>query len=298
MHKLKAKIKSSIQAVHASPTKKRRVLLGLSGAVVFAAIAYWIYGLIYISTDNAYINANVVEVAARVSGQVATLNVDNNQFVKTSQLLLSSDKAPYQVALDKARAQLANANANLTNSEVSEHRVSELVNAKVLPKQTGDDAEAKLASAQAAVDLAKADLKQAELNLEYTEVFASSDGWITNLTLRVGNVVTANQPLFALVSDKEYWVDANFKETELKHIKVQEKAEVSVDMYPGHIFHGVVESISSSSGAAFSLLPPQNAVGNWVKITQRVPVKIRILDPDAKYPLRVGTTATVKIKIK
>ena len=102
-------------------------------------------------------------------------------------------------------------------------------------------------------------------------------------------------PLFTIISDEEYWVDANFKETELDRIKPGQKARVIVDMYRDHPFEGEVESLSGGSGQAFSLLPAQNATGNWVKVTQRVPVKIRILNPDPAYPLRIGTTATVRV---
>jgi membrane fusion protein (multidrug efflux system) len=103
--------------------------------------------------------------------------------------------------------------------------------------------------------------------------------------------------LFAIISDEEWWVDANFKETELERIRAGQPATIRVDMYRDHEFRGTVESLSVGSGAAFSLLPAQNATGNWVKVTQRVPVRIRVLDPDAKHPLRVGTTATVRVEV-
>jgi membrane fusion protein (multidrug efflux system) len=91
-------------------------------------------------------------------------------------------------------------------------------------------------------------------------------------------------------------VDANFKETELKDIRPGQKAIITSDVYPDHPFHGVVQSLSGGSGTAFSLLPPQNATGNWVKVTQRVPVRIRVEDPDPQHPLRIGTTASVKVR--
>jgi membrane fusion protein (multidrug efflux system) len=161
----------------------------------------------------------------------------------------------------------------------------------------GDDATAKLASAAAEVKLAKAELTQAQLELQYTQIKAATDGWITNMSLREGNIATANQPLFALISSQEFWVDANFKETELQQIKPGQKAMIEVDMYPGHKFIGKVDSISAGSGTAFSLLPPQNATGNWVKITQRVPVRIHIENLSLNYPLRIGTTASVIIDL-
>ena len=117
-----------------------------------------------------------------------------------------------------------------------------------------------------------------------------------SLSLRPGNTVQPGAPLFVVIGDQDYWVDANFKETELKEIRPGQKATIKSDVYPDHPFHGVVQSLSGGSGTAFSLLPAQNATGNWVKVTQRVPVRIRVEDPDPQHPLRIGTTATVKVR--
>jgi membrane fusion protein (multidrug efflux system) len=104
--------------------------------------------------------------------------------------------------------------------------------------------------------------------------------------------------LFSIVANDAYWVDANFKETELQRVRAGQPATVTVDMYPKHPFEATVESVSAGSGAAFSLLPPQNATGNWVKVTQRVPVRVRIVHPDPAFPLRIGTTATVRVRLE
>ena len=114
---------------------------------------------------------------------------------------------------------------------------------------------------------------------------------VTNVNANVGDIVAANQPLFALISDEKFWADANFKETQLESVKPGQTVTVVTDLYPKHTFNGVVESISGGTGAAFSLLPPQNASGNWVKITQRIPVRVRVLNPDHKFPLRIGISA-------
>ncbi len=125
---------------------------------------------------------------------------------------------------------------------------------------------------------------------------APTSGTIANLTLRPGNTVTPDTPLFVLIGNQEFWVDANFKETELTRIRAGQEVTIDSDVYPDHPFRGVVESVSGGAGTAFSLLPPQNATGNWVKVTQRVPVRIRVLDPDPAYPLRIGTSATVRVR--
>jgi membrane fusion protein (multidrug efflux system) len=147
------------------------------------------------------------------------------------------------------------------------------------------------------VAAATASLEQALLDLQHAHVSASQDGRVQNISLTAGSTVAPGTPLFALIVDRSFWVDANFKETQLAQIRPGQKVDVEVDMYPGHVFHGHVESLGGSTGTAFSLLPPQNATGNWVKVTQRVPVKVRFDDLDPRFPLRVGATATVNIRV-
>jgi membrane fusion protein (multidrug efflux system) len=143
--------------------------------------------------------------------------------------------------------------------------------------------------------VAQAQLAKARLDLEHAVMHAPEDGWITRFDLTPGTVVTPGNPLFAIVVAGSFWVDANFKETELRGVRPGLPATVVVDMYPDHVFHGRVESLAGGTGAAFSLLPAQNANGNWVKVAQRVPVRVSVDDPDPAYPLRVGATATVTV---
>ena len=121
---------------------------------------------------------------------------------------------------------------------------------------------------------------------------------MTNLSLVAGSNVMANAPIAALIVDNSFWVDANFKETQLAGLHPAQPDDIVVDMYPDKTFHGIVASISGGTGTALSLLPPQNATGNWVKVTQRVPVRVRITDADPEHPLRVGATAAVTIRVK
>jgi membrane fusion protein (multidrug efflux system) len=163
-----------------------------------------------------------------------------------------------------------------------------------------DQAQAALAAAQAQLSdrnnqiaAAQAQLATADLNLSYATVTAPADGIIANINLRQGAAVAAFQPLFALVETADWWVDANFKETDLPRIKPGQPATIAVDMMPGTTMTGVVETISPGSGATFALLPAQNASGNWVKVTQRFAVRIKL---DAPAPdLRVGGSATVTV---
>jgi membrane fusion protein (multidrug efflux system) len=302
---------------------------------------YWRHAQLFVSTDNAYVNANMVQIAAQVSGPIVTIHVQDQQPVKARDLLFEIDARPYELAVETAQAQLelarqstsqssaavaaANAQvaqraAELRNAQTNERRIHDLITRNLVSQQSADSAatqaetaaagvlaaEANLAQAQSAlgkigdnnagVRAAAARLEQAKLDLQFTKVYAPTGGLIANFSLRPGSTVQKELPLFAIISDQEFWVDANFKETELNRIHPGKSAQIIVDMYRDHPFEGEVESLSGGSGQAFSLLPAQNATGNWVKVTQRVPVRIRVVKPDPAHPLRIGTTATVHVR--
>ena len=275
--------------------KKLISLIAVFVVLALGAFGYWVYSQYYVSTDDAYVGANVVQIAPRVTGQVLDLYVQNNQFVKKGQPLFKLDPALFEAALEQAKAQLLISQANLANAKTTAKRTFALASQGALTQQDRDNAMAQLRSAKGQVALAKAKLLDATLNLQYTVVTAPTNGWISNLTLRPQATIDANDPQFALISEGEFWVDANFKETDLNHIRIGAPVSIVVDMYPDHPFKGVVESISGGSGNAFALLPPQNATGNWVKVIQRVPVRVHVIDVDPQYPLRIGTSATVTI---
>jgi len=307
----------------------------------FFGLRYWNENRHFASTDNAYVGANQVEIASQVSGPVATVHVRDQQAVEAGAPLVDVDPAPYELALAKAKAQLelarqsasqegagiasaeavlAQRRAEAANARGTYQRNLQLMKSGFLSAQGIENSRTQLASADAtvraaeanvaqarsaagqagdenaAVQAANAAVKQAELDLQRTHLVAPVHGTVANLTIQAGNTVQPGVPLFVVISDREFWVDANFKETELKEIRVGQDAQIKVDMYPDHPFEGVVESLSGGSGAAFSLLPPQNATGNWVKVTQRVPVRIKVKDLDPAHPLRIGTTATVKVR--
>lgn len=151
-----------------------------------------------------------------------------------------------------------------------------------------DEAGARIGVAEAARD-------QARLNLSYTTINAPASGVLGKILVRPGDIVQAGQPLFPLVENRTFWVDANYKETDLARIRPGQPVTIKVDMYRGKTFKGVVESVSPASGAAFSLLPPENATGNWVKVTQRFPVRVRVITRDGDPPLRIGASSSVTI---
>jgi membrane fusion protein (multidrug efflux system) len=136
---------------------------------------------------------------------------------------------------------------------------------------------------------------RAALELSYTEIKAPKSGVVVNFRLQLGEQVRPQTPLFALVTDRRPWLEANFKETELTHVKVGQKAKVVLDMHPDITWDAVVESISPATGAEFAVLPAQNASGNWVKVVQRLPVRLRLIEQPGEPPLRAGMTAYVSI---
>jgi membrane fusion protein (multidrug efflux system) len=325
--------------------KLRHPFVWLVVAMLAAGGGYWYWhsGQRYEATENAYVNAHIVRIAAQVTGQVIALHVDENQSVAKDVPLLHIDPQPFKIAVERAEAQLQQARfqvqrttaslhdveavvrqreAELQNALANNTRSQELLANRLVAKERADLTETQVKIAEAALDSARARLaaeranlgssgehnesirqaisalEQAQWDLRNCEVLAPVAGDVTNLTVRAGDVVAKNQTLFAIIDTSEFWIDANFKETQLEKIVPGIEAEIRVDMYPNKVFHGKVDSISGGSGTAFSLLPTQNATGNWVKIAQRVPVKIKVLDNDPKFPLRIGTSGSVRVKIE
>jgi membrane fusion protein (multidrug efflux system) len=320
----------------------KRVLI-LAAVLIAGALGIWAYqgyATRNPSTEDAYIDADVVRVAPRVGGRIASLNVSNHQRVAKGDVLFSIDQTPFRFALEQAKARLAlakrqvtQAQAAVTSAEAEVHNRQVLLdnaNAKLkrarrlarkdyISTERVTDAEADYKSAGANLQVAQAHLEEArrqlgkpgdendrvvqakavldraQWQLDNTTVSAACSGQISQLNLEPGNVVNADRDAFVLVCSQHYWVNANYKETQLEHIRPGQPATIRVDMYPDHPFHGVVENISAATGSVFSLLPPQNANGNWVKVIQRVPVRIRIDNPDPAFPLLVGTSTTVTI---
>jgi membrane fusion protein (multidrug efflux system) len=148
---------------------------------------------------------------------------------------------------------------------------------------------------QARVEQAAAAVTLARLELDWTVIKAPAAGWVTRVALRPGDVVQSADPLFVLVEAGDWWVQANYRETRLGGVRPGMPAEVRIDSYPGRTFSGQVESIGPASAAAFSLLPPQNTTGNWVKVTQRIPVRIRLQPMEPDMPYRLGASAGVTV---
>ena len=316
-------------------TKRYWVILGtIIGALI---VGFFIFDAMkYQSTDDAYIETTTVSVSPKVSGQIVKVLVKDNQPVKAGDIVAVIDKVDYQVRLEQATAayekallnqQNAYANLNAANSEIElaqkdVERYQNLYKAGAVSKQTLDRAITNLERIQAqqttaeqaifsknpskAAKVADADLnvlkaqkRAAELALEYTDIIAPIDGTVSNKRVEVGMMVQPGSPLFVIVPN-DVWVVANFKETQLEHMKKGQPVDIKIDTYGNKVFKGQVDSIQRSSGAKASLFPPENAVGSFVKIVQRIPVKIVFTEKinQDEYAIIPGMSVVPKVKVK
>ena len=306
---------------------KKRVIVPTVTAIIFLffGIYFTIHSIFYQSTDDAFVEGHIVSIAPRVEGPVLNLLIDDNQHVKKGDLLLEIDPKDYEVKLNQTKAKLEEAKASLVNTEnqvtktLSDlefaeqdyDRYSKMFEKGIASKQDYDSSLNKLTAAQSNSNSAKArydeitasikrleaEVEQDELNLSYTKIYAPQEGLITNRSVEQGNYVQVAQPMFAIVPEK-MWIVANFKETQLADMKPGQPVEIKVDTYRGKKFHGKVDSIQRASGAKASLFPPENAVGSYVKIVQRVPVKIVFTEDISKYNIVPGMSVVPEIKVK
>jgi len=369
--------------------KAKYLLAIVALALIAGAVFVWHYYSVRESTDDAQIDGHINPISARVTGTAIRVLHDDNDVVKAGDVLVELDPKDYQVALERAKADLASAEANavaahvgvplttttsssqlaaadaavqsaereiqasqarvqeaqanytklaadlkrmemlVQKDEISRQQYDASVAAATSAKATLDAAnaavassESKLAQAKAQADAAhtvpeqikmtrakagaatadvqraQAAVDQAQLNLQYTKIVAPVDGVLSKRNVEPGQVVQAGQPLFSIVNLDDIWVTANFKETQLRNMKPGQKAEISVDAY-GRSYRGTVESIAGASGARFSLLPPENATGNYVKVVQRIPVRIRIdKGQDPNRELRPGMSVVPTVFVR
>ncbi len=280
--------------------KGRRAWIALGGSVM-AALAigglwYLIYARWHESTDDAEIDAHVATVATRIPGQVIRIYFDNNQHVRKGDILVDLDPSDYRVARDEARAALEAALARSQRAALDEKRMASLFRKNQVSKQEYDHTVQDARAAKADADLSKWRLDQAELNLSYCRIASPETGTVDKRAVEVGNYVSAGQAVMAVVP-REVWVTANFKETQLGLMRPGQRVKIYIDTYPDHVFHGHVDSIQRGTGAAFSLMPPENATGNFVKVVQRVPVKI-VFDSTDGYWLAPGMSAEPVVDLK
>ena len=325
------------------------LLIVIPCLAIVGAVMVWLWGGRYVTTENAYVKADIARISAEVTGRVKSVLINDHDKIKKGQLLLKLDSATFKIALAKANAEVDVTRQNVktmiaqwreAKSELNEtlgqvvYWQAQLERNKQLAKRS-IVSNAKLEEVQNSTRAAKdrvsvmrrkvqrmltqlggksempvddhplvrekiAARNEVELNLKRTEIRAPVDGVAVNVKLQPGEFVEPDKPLFALVVDSRPWVEANFKETDLTHVRRGMKATIVLDIYPGVQWEADVTSISPATGAEFALLPPQNASGNWVKVVQRLPVRLVLKPRNGEPALRVraGMTATVSIDTK
>src|SRR6266566_2941492 len=322
-------------AAKATPKRSRRTVFLIMGVVLLGLLLFgarkWWFSRNHVSTDNAQVDGHIVPILPKVGGYVAEVRVDENHAVKAGDTLVVLDDRDFSARLaqteadlaallatvssrtrvGQAEAAVAQAQANASKATADLARIEPLAAQNVVSQQQLDAARAaaaaalaQLASAQAAlvgadarVAAARAARDQAALQLSYTRITAPSNGVVSKKSVELGQLVQPGQPLMAVVPLQDVWVVANLKETETAGVRPGEAARFTVDAYPGCTFGGRVESISPATGAKFSLLPPDNATGNFTKVVQRLPVRIRPdIVPDPAHPLRPGMSVVATIK--
>jgi len=346
-----------------TPSTARTKALTTLSVVVLLGLAYggysWWSGRHEESTDNAYVQGNVVQITSQVSGTVTAIHADDTDFVKAGQPLVELDPADAKVALEQAQANLAQtvrqvrtlyANNRSLDAQVTLHetdvsraqtelaRVEEDLRRRRSVAESGavsqeelghaqsqvSAAQVALTSAQAGVIAARdqlssnqaltdgtrldshpnvqaaaAKVREAYLALHRALLPAPVDGYVAKRTVQLGQRVSAGAPLMSVIALGQVWVDANFKEVQLRNIRIGQPAILTADVYGQHIeYKGTIAGLGAGTGAAFALLPAQNATGNWIKVVQRVPVRIS-LDPKqvADNPLRVGLSMEVSVDV-
>src|SRR6266403_3788668 len=274
---------------------RRPSVIVVAGALAMVGIAYGAFAMFHSftheSTDDAFIDVHFVSVAPKIAGHVAAVHVDDNQLVKKGDVLVEIDPSDFQVALAQAKANLAKDKATKVQAELNEKRALDLFSQKVISPQERDTNVAAAESSRASVQADEAAVEQAELNLGHSKIKAPIDGYVTKEAVSTGDYVQVGQALMSLVPPR-VWVIANFKETQLRSMRPRQPVQIKVDAYPDHPLHGHIDSIQAGSGAAFSLLPPENATGNYVKVVQRVPVKI-VLDDQQNLQRVLGPGMSV-----
>ncbi|WP_186035520.1 HlyD family secretion protein [Burkholderia gladioli] len=337
-------------AARPNNAKRKRMMTLLAVIILIAAIAYGLYYFLVArfreSTDDAYVNGNVVQITPQVTGTVIAVNADDTQTVTAGAPLVVLDPADAQVALQQAeanlaqtvrqvrglfvnddqyRAQVALRESDLSKAQddlrrrlavaqtgaVSQEEISHARDAVKAAQASVDAAQQQLASNRALtanttiadhpnVLAAAAKVRDAYLNNARNTLPAPVTGYVAKRSVQVGQRVAPGSPLMSVVPLNAVWVDANFKEVQLTHMRIGQPVELTADIYGSSVkYHGKVVGFSAGTGSAFSLLPAQNATGNWIKVVQRLPVRI-VIDPKEleQHPLRIGLSMQVDVDIK
>lgn len=278
----------------------------LTGVVVAVAIGvvlykYWDY-VTNPWTRDGQVRAQVIQITPRVSGPIEKLPIDDNQQVKAGDLLFEIDPRTYKAAVDQAKADLQQAQVQVDEAKDEADRAE-----RIRKQDRGAMSEQELISrqndvrtAEATALAAQAALENAQLDLEFTQVKAPVDGYVTNLNLRLGSQAVANQPALALLDINSYWIHGFFKENVIEGIGEGDRAIVTLMSYPDKPLEGVVDSLGwgiaqQDGSTGYNLLPTISPTFEWIRLAQRVPVRVHLKDVPEGVELRVGTTASVLV---
>ncbi|MEJ1227784.1 MULTISPECIES: efflux RND transporter periplasmic adaptor subunit [unclassified Pseudomonas] len=333
-----------------NPRKRKVMLLALALVVILGGLGVWawheLYGRWNESTDDAYVNGNVVEITPQVSGTVVSIGADDGDLVREGQVLVQFDPNDAEVGLQSAQANLARtvrqvrglysnvdgmrAQVNAQEAEVqkaqenynrrknlaaggaiSQEELSHarddltsaqnaLANARQQLKTTSALVDDTVVSSHPDVQSAAAQLRQAYLANARSTLIAPVTGYVAKRTVQLGQRVQPGTALMAVIPLDQLWIDANFKETQLRDMRIGQPVEIETDLYGSDVkYSGTVDSLGAGTGSAFALLPAQNATGNWIKIVQRVPVRIHVNAEElARHPLRVGLSTEVNVNLR
>jgi membrane fusion protein (multidrug efflux system) len=279
--------------------KRKKILLIVGAVIAVIAVYFIVHGFLYEGTDDAYVQAHALMLAPRINGTVTQVFVDENDKVKAGQVLAQLDDHDYNTAKNQALGDQNSIQAELVQAQNDLVRIRKLYDEQAVSKADLDAAQAKFGNLSNRLKADQARVSLADLNLSYTKIMAPEDGSIAKKSVEPGMVVPAGQALFGFVSSNERWVTANFKETQLARIKTGQRVDVSVDAVSGKTFQGIVDSIGSATGSTFTLLPPDNSTGNFTKVVQRVPVKIKLegLSTEDIDHLADGLSVEVSVKV-
>jgi membrane fusion protein (multidrug efflux system) len=299
---------------------RKRIIIPLLLLVVaaLAVFLYWYEFLRgYVSTDDAAIDSDPVTISSKILGRITVLNTDEGDKVEAGELLVLLDDSDLRAQEEEARAALDYVEQNVKVARIALGRAQDdferdsiqfkehTITAEQFDhtRSAFELAQAQLAVAQSHVKTTKAQLAVIETQLDNTRITTTTSGVVARKWVVPGDIVQPGQPIFTLFDLNDVWVTANFEETKLGSIHPGDSVEISVDTYPGRKFAGRVELISAAAASEFSLIPPNNASGNFTKVTQRVPVKILFSDLDRDDPggqpaLLPGMSVEVKIKVR
>jgi membrane fusion protein (multidrug efflux system) len=294
----------SLAPTEKSSTGKRvKLFAGLALTVALLGGGYHAYDTLYLSkhatTDNAYVGADLAQVTPLISGPVREVLVDDTHHVRRGDVLVRLDDTDFKIALARSDAALSAARANLVKAKIDLGRRQALAASGSVSGDELTTAQNAFATATANLRAADAANRQAQVDLARTELRSPVDGVISERQVQVGQRVQAGTPLMVVVPLQAAYVDANFKEVQLAHVHPGQTVTLTSDLYGDSVVYtGRVVGFSGGTGAAFAVVPAQNATGNWIKIVQRLPVRIA-LDPKqlAAHPLQVGLSMNVDVKV-